>query len=153
MDPLETVAPAFVDLAHQIVWATAATVSTAGEPATRILHPIWEWNGETLRGWLATSPLSPKARHLEQTPMMSITYWRPDHDTCTVRCRTSWDFSAAGREALWERFTAAPEPLGYVPSIIPGWESPASPAFASLELDPDAIRLLQAGVRLSWRAS
>ena len=46
MDQLETVAPPFVDLPHQIVWATAATVSTAGEPATRILHPIGEWNGK-----------------------------------------------------------------------------------------------------------
>ena len=45
MESLETVAPAFVDMAHQIVWATAATVSTAGGPSTRILHPIWEWDG------------------------------------------------------------------------------------------------------------
>ena len=37
MDSLETVAPAFVDMAHQIVWATAATVNSAGEPSDA--HP------------------------------------------------------------------------------------------------------------------
>jgi hypothetical protein len=48
MDPLESVAPAFVDMAHSIVWATAATVNGAGQPTTRILRPIWEWDGDGL---------------------------------------------------------------------------------------------------------
>ena len=49
MDSLDTVAPAFVDMAHSIVWATGATVNRAGEPVTRILHPIWEWDGDDAR--------------------------------------------------------------------------------------------------------
>src|SRR5204863_7863562 len=76
MDALESVAPAFVRMAHQIVWATAATVNAAGAPTTRILHPIWEWDGTSLNGWIATSPSSPKAKHLERVPMLSLTYWR-----------------------------------------------------------------------------
>jgi hypothetical protein len=159
MDPLDTVAPVFVDMAHTIVWATAATVDRAGEPDTRIVHPIWEWDGKALRGWVATSPLSPKAKHLERTPAMSFTYWHPNHDTCTVRCHTSWDPTDAGREALWQRFSEAPAPLGYVPSIIPGWDSPTAPAFGALELDPFAIRVLEGSKmatgdarRLAWRA-
>jgi hypothetical protein len=39
---LETVAPAFVETAHRIVWCTVATVDGRGRPRTRILHPIWE---------------------------------------------------------------------------------------------------------------
>jgi hypothetical protein len=159
MDALATVAPAFVDMAHQIVWATAATVNSAGEPSTRILHPIWEWDGERLRGWIATSPLSVKAKHLARVPMMSLTYWRPNHDTCTVRCRTAWDETEAGREALWERFSNAPDPLGYLPSLVPAWTSPAVPAFGALELEPVAIRLMEGsamlgggGLVLNWRA-
>jgi hypothetical protein len=159
VEPLATVAPAFVEMAHQIVWATAATVNTKGEPSTRILHPIWEWDGESLRGWIATSPLSLKAKHLTRVPTMSLTYWRPNHDTCTVRCRTAWDDSPSGREALWARFSEAPEPLGYVPSIIPGWDSPAAPAFGVLELEPIAIRVMEGsrmaggeGLLLDWRA-
>ena len=160
MDPLETVAPAFVDMAHQIVWATAATVSTAGGPSTRILHPIWEWDGTTLRGWIATSPLSPKARHLALNPMMSLNYWRPNHDTCSARCRTTWDNSPAARQALWDRFSQAPEPLGYVPSIVPGWDTPASPAFGVLTLEPVALRVLEGsrmtggqGLQLQWQGA
>ncbi len=149
MDSLATVAPAFVDMAHQIVWATAATVSTAGGPSTRILHPIWEWDGTTLRGWIATSPLSLKARHLERNPMMSLNYWQPNHDTCSARCRTSWDNSPASRQALWDRFSEAPQPLGYVPSIVPGWDTPAAPRFGVLELEPVALRVMEGSLMLA----
>jgi hypothetical protein len=159
MDTLETVAPAFVEMAHQIVWATAATVTTAGGPSTRILHPIWEWDGKVLRGWIATSPHSLKARHLAGRPMMSLNYWRPNHDTCSTLCRTSWDDTPAGRQALWERFSEAPAPLGYVPSIIPAWTSPAAPGFGALQLEPVALRVMEGsrmaggqGQLLEWRA-
>ena len=40
---LSHVAPAFVDMAHRIVWCTAATVDRANRPRSRVLHPIWEW--------------------------------------------------------------------------------------------------------------
>ena len=40
--PLSGTAPAFVEIAHRIVWATAATVDPQGRPWTRVLHPIWE---------------------------------------------------------------------------------------------------------------
>ena len=159
MDSLATVAPVFVEMAHRIVWATAATVDSAGQPSTRILHPIWDWDGETLTGRIATSPLSLKAKHLDRVPMMSLTYWHPNQDTCTVRCRTSWDTSDTGREALWHAFADAPAPLGYVPSIIPGWDSPHSPAFGVLQLQPDSLRVMEGskmaggeGALLVWRA-
>jgi hypothetical protein len=159
VESLATVAPVFVEMAHRIVWATAATVNGAGEPATRILHPIWEWDGETLSGRIASSPLSPKAKHLERIPAMSITYWHPDHDTCTVRCRATWDLSEAGRRDLWQRFSETPEPLGYDPSMMRGWDSPESPTFGVLQLEPIAIRLLEGskmasgtGRLLVWRA-
>ena len=57
------------------------------------------------------------------------------------------------RQALWARFSETPEPLGYVPSIIPPWTSPSVPAFGALELDPVAIRVLAGGKTLEWRAA
>ena len=45
MDSLEVTAPAFVEMAHRIVWATVATVDERGRPRSRVLHPIWEWDG------------------------------------------------------------------------------------------------------------
>jgi hypothetical protein len=88
MHSLADVAPVFVAMAHRIVWATVATVDPFGVPATRILHPVWEWDGSELTGWIATSPESPKARHLATTPTVSLTYWDPTHDTCSATCRS-----------------------------------------------------------------
>ena len=51
--PLDRVAPAFVAMAHRIVWCTVATVGPDGAPNTRILHPI-SWDdtpGGKAAGW------------------------------------------------------------------------------------------------------
>src|SRR4051794_16948047 len=90
MDRLDEVAPAFVEMAHRIVWATAATVDPTDRPRTRILHPLWEWDGEGLSGWVATGPTPVKRADLERSPHMSLNYWNPEHDTCTADCRATW---------------------------------------------------------------
>jgi len=155
--PLHAVAPAFVEMAHRIVWCVAATTTPGGSPSTRVLHPIWSWDGQQLEGWIATSPSSPKARHLAATPALSLTYWHPDHDTCTADCDTSWE-DAAGERALWERFSTTAEPLGYDPRIIPGWDAPDAPTFGALRLRPRRLRVLPGslirtgeGRQLTWR--
>ena len=68
MTTLDRIAPAFIEMAHSIVWASVATVDSDSRPRSRILHPIWEWDGTRMTGWIATSPLSPKAAHLEAHP-------------------------------------------------------------------------------------
>ena len=159
MNTLADTAPAFVEMAHRIVWATAATVDLDGRPSTRILHPIWQWDGTSLSGWIATSPLSPKAKHLAANSSMSITYWTTIHDTCTVDCDTTWEASPEQLAAGWNRFAEAPAPVGYDPAMIPGWESPASPGFGILRLEPTRLRVMPGelmmqgrGQLLSWRA-
>ena len=159
MDSLETVAPAFVDMAHQIVWATAATVNSAGEPTTRILHPIWEWDGTALTGWILTSPSSPKATDLRATPAASLTYWTPNQDTCTADCGAVFEEGAAARRAGWDRFANGPEPVGYDPSIIPFWPDPDAAEFGVLRLTPTRLRVMPGtlmagggGELLTWRA-
>jgi len=62
-------------MAHRIVWATVVTVAGDGTPQSRILHPIREWGGTDLTGWIATSPGSPKADDDPTTPL-----WLPRHD-------------------------------------------------------------------------
>ncbi|MFN0090939.1 MAG: pyridoxamine 5'-phosphate oxidase family protein [Acidimicrobiales bacterium] len=159
MTALSVAAPAFVEMAHRIVWCTAATVDARGRPATRVLHPIWEWDGATLNGWVATSPQSPKAEHLAATPYLSLTYWSPDQDTCTADCTTDWDAKPEARRALWDRFANAPAPLGYDPSIIPGWTSPDADSFGALRLTAWRLRVMPgtlltagAGELLQWRS-
>lgn len=151
MTELAQIAPEFVTMAHRIVWATVATVDTRGNPSTRILHPVWEWDGTELTGWIATMPNSPKARHLAGNPVVSLTYWDPSHDTCSAQCRTVWETSAEERRAGWDRFLNAPEPVGYDPRIIPQWTSPDVPEFGILRLEPDALRVMPGSLMLEGR--
>lgn len=159
MNELTETAPAFVDMAHRIVWCTAATVATDGSPRTRVLHPIWEWDGDKLTGWVATSPQSPKADDLASTPQVSMTYWDRTQDTCTVDCNTVWETDQKERELGWHRFEHGEPPVGYDPQMIPGWTSYDAEAFGILRLEPHRIRLLPGslmtsgiGKRLSWKA-
>ena len=115
MVQLADIAPTFIEMAHRIVWCTAATVDQAGRPRTRILHPIWEFDGDRLAGWILTSPNSTKARHLAGTPELSLTYWIPSHDTCTADCTTTWEDSPEERAPAGSRFADGPAPVGYDP--------------------------------------
>jgi hypothetical protein len=157
MNDLNTVAPAFVAMAHPIVWCSAATVDAKGRPRSRILHPIWEWDGERLVGWIATSPTPSKRAHLAASPFMSLSYWAPSHDTCVADCRATWVLDDAGRTDVWNRFLNGPPPVGYNPAIVPAWTSPTAAAFAALRLEPWQLRVFpgtvllgQGGSVLSW---
>jgi len=160
MHALTTVAPAFVEMAHRIVWASVATVGPDDRPRSRILHPYWTWDGTTLSGIVATGPTPLKVAHLERSPFVSITYWTPTHDTCTAECRATWAFDDVTCTEAWETFEHAPEPVGYDPAIIPPWaEGPTSPAFAVLQLAPWRVRVMpgtvmlgQGGELVTWRA-
>ncbi len=150
---LAEVAPAFVSMAHRIVWCTVATVDGAGLPRTRVLHPIWEWDGTDLTGWIATSPLSYKAKNLAVQSEISLTYWAPDHDTCTAECNTSWDDTAEGRQAGWDRFANGPAPVGYDPKIIPGWTDAQAPGFGVLRLAPHRLRVMPGSLMMSGQGT
>jgi hypothetical protein len=156
---LAVVAPAFVEMAHRIVWCTVATSSAEGRVKTRILHPYWAWNGDTLTGWILTSPNSPKARHLDENPRVSLTYWDATHDTCSADCDTAWELSPDERQTGWDRFLHAPAPVGYDPKIIPPWTDPQAPEFGVLRLEPQWLRVMPGTVMLrgegevlTWRS-
>ena len=157
MTELAQIAPAFVEMAHRIVWCSAATVDTRGRPFTRILHPLWVWDGSTLQGWVATRPTKLKRAHLDESPNVSLSYWTPTHDTCQAECRATWAFDAATRTKVWNLLKRAPAPVGYDPAIIPGWTSPTAEGFAALRLEPWRLRVLpgaamgSGGGALTWR--
>ena len=159
MSDLDAVAPAFVDMAHRIVWASVATVDAQGRPRSRILHPYWQWDGRELVGWVATGPTAVKRAHLERNPHVSVNYWAPSHDTCVAECRTTWAFDDETRSMVWDLFEHGPAPVGYDPRIVPGWDGPTSPSFAALRLDPWRLRVFpgtvllgQGGDVLTWAA-
>jgi len=158
MNELAEVAPAFVEMAHRIVWCSVATVDSHGRPRSRILHPVWQWDGSRLVGWVATRPSPIKRAHLDASPYISASYWAPTHDTCVAECRAALAIDAATRTMVWDLFVNAPAPVGYHPSIVPGWDSPMSEAFAALRLDPWRLRVFpgtvllgQGGSVLTWQ--
>jgi len=157
MSELQDVAPAFVTMAHRIVWCSVATVDRHNRPRVRILHPIWTWDGEELHGWIATNPTSIKQAHLEHSGFVACNYWSSSHDTCLAECSATWKLDDETRTMVWDLFVNGPEPVGYDPSIVPGWESPTSDGFAVLHLTPWRLRVFpgtvllgEGGDVLSW---
>ncbi|KQY08088.1 pyridoxamine 5-phosphate oxidase [Mycobacterium sp. Root135] len=161
MAPLDQVAPAFRDMAHQIVWASVATVDRDGRPRSRILHPYWEWDGTDLTGWIATVPTPVKRAHIEAHPEVSVSYWAPSHDTCSAECAVQWHLDDDTCRTVWDTFASAPAPVGYDPFIIPMWsDGPMSDQFAVLRLTPRRLRVMAGtvmtagvGQPLVWTAS
>lgn len=159
MNSLEATAPAFVDMAHRIVWASAATVDRKGRPRSRVLHPIWSWNGSELEGWIATGPTPIKRAHLDAHPYISLNYWTPEQDTCVAECRAEWAFDDETCIRIWDMLKTAPAPVGYDPAIIPAWDAPTADSFAVLKLTPWRLRVFpgtvlmgQGGDVLTWQA-
>ena len=142
MTDLNEIAPTFVKMAHEIVWCTAATVDAKGRPRSRVLHPIWQWEGGKLTGWIATGATPIKRAHLDSSPYLSCNYWAPTQDTCVAECRAEWVFDDERRKMVWDLFANGPAPVGYDPAMIPGWENAASPTFAALKLDPWQLRVM-----------
>ncbi len=159
MNELEQVAPAFVEMAHEIVWASVATVDRLDRPRSRVLHPIWQWDGTQLVGWVGTAPTPLKLAHIVRSPYCSVNYWAPSQNTCVAECRATFFRDLDTRERVWDLLKNAPSPVGYDPAIIPGWETHESEGFAALRLDPWRLRVFpgsvlmgQGGEVLTWQA-
>ncbi len=152
--PDTAVLDAFVAVAHRVVWCSLATVDRRNRPRSRVVHPLWERDGDALVGWVGTRPTPLKRDHLDHAPFVSVSYRDPQHDVAVAECAAAWH---ADREAIWERFKAAPAPVGYDPATIwPG--GPHGDDFAVLRLDPWRLRVgtaaaLAAGEPYrTWRA-
>jgi hypothetical protein len=141
MTALADVAPAFIAMAHRIVWATVATVDTHGRPRSRILHPIWEWDDDQLVGWIGTGATPLKRAHLEATPYASVNYWDPRQDVATAECRAALLDDDATCTRVWNLLKHGPAPVGYDPAIVPVWTEPTAPTFSVLRLDPWRLRV------------
>jgi hypothetical protein len=139
---LKDVAPAFVAMAHSIVWCAVATIDSRNRPWTRVLHPLWEWDGERLVGWIGTSPTKLKRAHLAHSAFVSCHYWSPDHDTCSAECAAEWCLDVPTRVAVWEKFKNAPPPVGVDFTVIPRWaQGPTVDEFAVIRLEPWRVRV------------
>ena len=140
--PLTEIGPRFVEMAHGIGIAVAATTNRKGQPRTRVMQPVWDWDGGAVTGWASTSTEAPKLAHLRRIPSLSLTYWNAEQDTCTADCDVDIIADDDERAAAWRRFLATPPPAGLDPAIHPEWESPASPTFGVVRLCPHWLRVM-----------
>lgn len=130
------------------VWCTLATVDGSGRPRTRIVHPVWEISDDDVVGWVGSRP-TPKVRHIEADPAVSLMYWDPRHQQVAIDASATVHRDAATCRALWERFSSHPEPYGYDPA--PMWpDGPESDGFVAIRLVSDRIELFGAPP-LVWR--
>jgi hypothetical protein len=120
MASLDEIATPFVAVAHRIVWASVATVDAHGRPRSRVLHPYWEWDGESLVGWIATGPTPVKTAHLARSPYVSVNYWDAEHDVATAECAVTWQHDDDTCTRIWHR-SPAPRPVATpgVPRLAP----------------------------------
>ena len=142
MSNLAEVAPKFIAMAHEIVWCSVATTDPKGRARSRILHPIWEWDGTNLVGWIATGKTPIKLADLASSAHASCCYWTPTQDTCVADCEASWVEDAATKHHVWNSLANGPAPVGYDPSMIPGWDNADAEAFNALKLTPYKVRVM-----------
>lgn len=60
-----------------------------------------------------------KRAHLSTHPEAAFSYWTTTQDTCSAECAAQWYSDDATCTAVWDKFAAGPDPVGYDPSIIP----------------------------------
>lgn len=142
MSDLAAVAPKFVAMAQQIVWCTVATVDGRKRPRSRVLHPIWEFDGSNLVGWIATAKTTLKVENMNASPNVSCNHWTPAQDTCVAKCAAQWVEDKDTKHHVWDLFVNGPEPVAYDPSMIPGWDNADSEGFNPLRLDPWLLRVM-----------
>jgi len=152
-ETLSVIAPQFVEMAHNIGVAVAASVDRHGRPHTRVMQPVWTFDGESLSGVVSTVTTSPKVAHLRRAPNLSLTYWAPNQNTCSAECDVVFVTDDADRAAAWNLFLTTPPPAGFDPAHYPDWTSSASPTFGVFRLSPTWLRVMPGTLMTSGEGS
>ena len=120
---------------EKIVWCTVTTVNTQDRPRSRILHPLWE--GST--GWIATSKMGLKGKHIAHNPFVSLTYWTPEHEQIYAECKAEWVDDMDEKKRMWDVFKNTSPPLGYDLAMF--FQTVDNPGYSLMKLTPWRIEL------------
>ncbi len=121
-----------------IVWCSVATVDDDDRPRSRILHPIWEWDGTSAAGLDRHQPDADQASRTSSavrscraaTGRRTTTPASPSAGPSGRSTTTPAPRSGTGS-------STRPTPVGYDPAIVPPWSGgPTSDAFAVLAARP-----------------
>lgn len=132
--------PEFMRRVSRIVWCSVATIDRAGNPRTRILHPIYEVIDGKPVGYIATGRHSLKEKHLANNPYVSCSYWDAKQEQVYVDAKADWLDAPEERQRIWDLFKSTPPPLGYDPAMI--WQAgPVAEDFGVLRLTPWRVEM------------
>lgn len=148
VERLDEIIDEFVARAHVAVWCNVATIDARGRVQSRILHPIWDG----AIGYIGTRRFSPKAKHLDLHPWISLAYVSDVVKPVYAECGASWVDDPAERRRVWELYKAAPPPLGFdYGTLFPG---PDDPNFGLIRAVPWRIKVQDhPGVFRTWEAT
>jgi Pyridoxamine 5'-phosphate oxidase len=144
-----------VDLARpiveRVVWCTVTTVSPGGAPRSRLMHPVWSWDGEAPFALVTARPTPLKVRHLAAHPHVACFYWDPAHDTVAIDATAVW-VDAVERRDAWRQIAEVSPPVGFDPAIV--WpEGPEAADCAFLRFEARRVVVTPAGrPGLRWTA-
>ena len=145
------IADEFLARVNKAVWCNVATIDRKGRPRSRILHPLW------LRdvGWITTRRGTPKEKHLEEHPFVSLAYIADVVKPVYVDCKAEWIEDGTSKQRIWQLLQSTPAPLGFDPAPIYG--SVENPEFGLLRLTPWRIEVTSVATvpaeRKIWYAS
>ena len=148
--PLETLTAAKA-IVEDIIWATATTVGADGTPRSRLVHPVWYWDGDVPVGYVTSRPTPLRIAHIAAQPKMAIFYWSPKHDTVAIDSSAQW-VPAEQLLDVWNTIATTPGPVGFDPYTI--WpDGPTSDDYAVLRVEARRVAVRQGVNQLEpWRA-
>jgi hypothetical protein len=137
-------------IVEHIIWATATTVSASGTPRSRLVHPVWYWDGDVPVGYVTSRPTPLRVTHIAAQPKMSFFYWSPKHDTVAIDASAHW-LPAHELLDVWNKIAATPTPVGFDPHVI--WpDGPTSHDYAVLRVEAYRVMVRQGLDKLEpWR--
>ena len=109
-------------IVERVIWCTVTTVGPDHSPRSRLMHPVWRWDGEVPTALVTARPTALKLRHLAANPVVSCFYWDPAHDTVAIDGSAEW-LAPAERALAWDQIKSVDPPVGFDPALI--W--PAGP--------------------------
>jgi general stress protein 26 len=128
----------FLAIVNNYVYCNVATVDTKNRPRSRIMHPVWE--GETC--WICSYPKSPKAKHLQHNPHVSLAYFCHDsRKPVYIDCTAAWVTDRVEQQRVWDYYKVAPRPMGF--DLDEAYGSLDHEHFGLLKLTPWRIELCE----------
>lgn len=130
-------------IVERIVWCTVTTVGPDGSPRSRLMHPVWFWDGDETSALVTARPTPIKVAHLAAQPAVSCFYWDPTHDSVAIDATATW-LDRSEYDTAWRRIAALEPPVGFDPAIV--WpDGPDSPDCGFLRFQPRRIVATPAG--------